>query len=369
MMTKRGTQIPDRLTQALNRLASEAGWTDEREVAKLTGDASNRSYYRISCHSKTWIAMLLAEVGPNSLAEEVTKTSRPITELPYLDIQRYLDNKGVRVPKMHAYDGEAGVLILEDFGDHLLVDQATERSKLKELYLAALDQLEQIALVSSDDARASIAFARKYDRDLYNWEFHHFVEYALDKHLDWKPKSDQRDQVLSYLFNLTEEYLDWDKVFCHRDYHSRNLMLLPHDSASRPVLGVIDFQDALLAPPTYDLASLLRDSYIRLDSDLKNELVEAYRLRILSWKLKGTASSGEFRRAFDLIGLQRNLKAAGRFCYIDQVKRNPSFLAFIPRTVGYVQDTLNEYDELKPLKKLLAPHLKELIASCPPPKP
>jgi aminoglycoside/choline kinase family phosphotransferase len=143
------------------------------------------------------------------------------------------------------------------------------------------------------------------------------------------------------------------RVFVHRDYHSRNLMV----DGQR--LGVIDFQDALMGPATYDLASLLRDAYIELDEALIDRLINRYLDRLTTYR-EVWGNRETFRRLFDLTSIQRNLKAAGRFVYIDRVKGNPKFLADIPRVLNYVKANLLKYPELATLRKHLTLYVPEL---------
>ena len=143
------------------------------------------------------------------------------------------------------------------------------------------------------------------------------------------------------------------RVLVHRDYHSRNLMV----AGER--LGMIDFQDALMGPATYDLASLLRDAYIALDEALIDRLIDYYLDQLQEGRQLWTNREA-FRRLFDLTSIQRNLKAAGRFVYIDRVKGNPKFLADIPRTLGYVRRNLQKYPEVFSLRKLMSHYVPEL---------
>jgi N-acetylmuramate 1-kinase len=137
-------------------------------------------------------------------------------------------------------------------------------------------------------------------------------------------------------------------VLCHRDYHSRNLML--HDSQ----LYIIDFQDARMGPDTYDLASLLRDSYVDLPEQTVSELL-AYFLA-----LKGqSGEQAEFRRRFDIMALQRNLKALGTFGYQTTARRNPVYIQYIPRTLRYVRGNLENLPEFARIRGLLATHVEE----------
>ena len=141
------------------------------------------------------------------------------------------------------------------------------------------------------------------------------------------------------------------RVFTHRDYHSRNLMV------HKNKIGLLDFQDALLGPAAYDLASLLRDAYIHLDDELVDELIAQY-LNGMPNKIIGDID--DFRRIFDFTSIQRNLKAVGRFVYISCVKHNSKFLADIPRTLGYVNKNIKKYPELNLLRTHLAPYVPEL---------
>lgn len=318
--------IPPAVTQALPSLLASAGILGSFEVVKLTGDASNRSYFRAIAGNRTFVVMKLAD-GFNSVAEEITKVERRQTELPFIDVQKYLFGKGVAVPRLFGVDRERGILLLGDFGDRQLLDEVGPNPaspKTKALYSKALTELEKISRIDESGPKECVAFFRRFDRDLYNWEFLHFVEYGLDKTIPKPPKGADRESLVKELEKVTEEYLSWEPVFCHRDYHSRNLMIVGNPEKAK--LGILDFQDALLAPLYYDLASLLRDSYIALPDKTQDELVEEYRRLIRSRGLKGTSSRDEFRRDFDLMGLHRNLKAAGRFCYIDQAKKNPHIL-------------------------------------------
>jgi aminoglycoside/choline kinase family phosphotransferase len=147
---------------------------------------------------------------------------------------------------------------------------------------------------------------------------------------------------------VVRELASEPRVLCHRDYHSRNLMLREGQ------LYIIDFQDARMGPDTYDLVSLLRDSYVDLPERTVNELI-AYFLA-----LKGvTGEDPDFRRRFDVMALQRNLKALGTFGYQTTAKRNPVYIQYIPRTLRYVRDNLDNQPRFERLRELLATHVEE----------
>lgn len=326
-------------------------------LAPLPGDASNRRYFRLDLSTRrSVILMQLAEPEAFKQSEEAVSGAVAITELPFLNVHRHLTQAGVMVPALYHYDQAAGLLYLEDFGDLLLV-QACQDGRSPETarhYHQAIETLARIhtAATSPADTRC-IAFHRSFDAPLLMWEFDHFLEYGVvARH--GKPMCAEDFQPVRATFqNIADLMATQPTVFTHRDYHSRNLMV----DGGR--LGVIDFQDALMGPAGYDLASLLRDAYIALEESLIDELISEY-LNRMEQAGAGRGDRSAFRRLFDFISIQRNLKAAGRFVYIDRVKKNPKFLADIPRVLGYVRRNLEKYPELATLRKHLTPYVPEL---------
>lgn len=331
-----------------------------REVIPLAGDASNRRYFRATLtggppHSV--IVMQLAEPeGFKQSEEAVSGTSHQITELPFLNILSHLVKAGVSVPALHYYDQAAGLLYLEDFGDVTLAEavRQADAASLETRYRQAIDVLVQMQVKATTPADpACLAFHRSFDVSLLMWEFDHFLEYGVVARQDKPVCADDWTAIREGFHCVAELLAAQPRVFVHRDYHSRNLMV---DGAR---LGVIDFQDALMGPATYDLASLLRDAYIQLDESLVDQL-EGYYLDQVAARGVGGIDRVGFRRVFDLTSIQRNLKAAGRFVYIDRVKGNPKFLADIPRVLSYVKRNLQKYPELQALRQHLTPYVPEL---------
>ena len=334
----------------------------------LSGDASNRRYYRLELNNapiSSLILMQLADPEGFKVSEEAVSAAATtdIRELPFLNILRPLARSGIPVPVLHFYDETAGLLYLEDFGD-LTLFHACRRdgeSAVRKYYPLAIDTLVRIHLqLTASGADGCQAFSRSFDDRLLMWEFEHFLEYGIWARRDNKPICADDERAILQGFAAIAEWLAVQpRVFTHRDYHSRNLMV----DGDR--LGVIDFQDALLGPATYDLASLLRDSYVALDETFVDEMIDRY----VTGMCTGLAPDGQerllltdraaFRRLFDFTSIQRNLKAAGRFVYIDRVKGNPKFLADIPRTLGYVRRNLEQYPELEPLLLHLTPYIPE----------
>lgn len=331
-----------------------------RGLTALAGDASNRRYFRIELNGaevRSVILMQLAEPEAFKQSEEaVSGAAHAVTDLPFLNIHRHLAKAGLAVPTLYHYDQTAGLLYLEDFGDLTLSDVcgAASTGELKARYVQAIDTLVRMQLKATSPADPQcLAFHRSFDVPLLMWEFDHFLEYGIVARQGKPMCSEDYAVIREECEKISKILAEQPRVFVHRDYHSRNLMV---DGAR---LGIIDFQDALMGPSTYDLASLLRDAYIALDESLIDDLIAHY-LDRLEARRKVWTNREAFRRLFDFTSLQRNLKAAGRFVYIDKVKGNPKFLADIPRTLGYVKRNLFKYPELFTLRKHLSIYVPEL---------
>ena len=327
-------------------------------LVPLAGDASNRRYFRVILNggSRSLILMQLASPEAFKQSEEaISGAKTEIRELPFINVLNHLAKADVSVPVLYYYDHAAGLLYLEDFGDVTLAEACRkDPGQSRRLYHDAIDMLIRIHTQATVPANPKcIAFARAFDVPLLMWEFEHFLEYGVVARQGKPMCADDAVSIQAEFKKIAELLAGQPRVLTHRDYHSRNLMV-DHDR-----LGVIDFQDALMGPAVYDVASLLRDAYMALDESLIEELIAAY--------VDGMAAAGsrfgsrdEFRRLFDLMSIQRNLKAAGRFVYIDRVKHNPKFLADIPRVLGYVKRNLAKYPELATLRRHLTPYVPEL---------
>lgn len=328
-------------------------------IDKIKGDASNRSYYRISFkqNKHTMILMELAEPEAFKKAEEkVTVSAIPVTELPYINILNHLSKCDVEVPKLFLYEKEKGLLFLEDLGDETLHERI-ERAGInacKNYYKKAIDELIKIHTCAAKiKDNGCIAFGRAFDTALLMWEFDHFIEYGIEDAKGMKIPEADRKSIRDIFNSISEKLAAEQRVFTHRDFHSRNLMI--HNDK----ISVLDFQDALMGPCQYDLASLLRDSYVALPEEMIDELIDYY----ISKKNavdNAKIDKNNFRELFDLMSIQRNLKAAGRFAYINSVKKNNFYLQFIPQTLGYVKMNLKKYSELKNLQSLLGKYVEEL---------
>jgi aminoglycoside/choline kinase family phosphotransferase len=195
-----------------------------------------------------------------------------------------------------------------------------------------------------------------FDVEKLSWELQFFVKHFLGAYRGAVLSAAEREALDRELMRLAEELAAEPRVLCHRDYHSRNLML--HHGQ----LYIIDFQDARMGPDTYDLVSLLRDSYVDLSEREVDELI-AFFLALRGVSAGAGATSSEpraFRRRFDLMAMQRNLKALGTFGFQTATRGNPVYIQYIPRTLAYVRGNMERDDRFGRLRGLLAAHVEEL---------
>lgn len=352
----------DRTEERVRRAVARARGcvaSDSTVVKRLAGHASARSYWRVGSPPASSVVMVLP---PDARPEEITKGPRTTVD-PFVDIQRLLREFGVRVPEIIAFyrdDPEGGLMVLEDLGDTTLEDALldlrgrSEGAVRSSLYETAIDQLARLRAAADRAPGGSVAFTRSFDRDLYRWELDHFREWLLEA---WKGAtlSAAERPIVDREFDRISSLLDAEpKGFTHRDYQSRNLMVLPSGEQA-----VIDFQDALLGPRQYDLVALLRDSYVELPSSFVEQMLRRY-LAKLEEAGGPNLEYGSFREVFDLLTVQRKLKDAGRFVFIDRVKKNPSFLVSIPASLRYVREAFARRPDLRELQEILARHVPEL---------
>lgn len=326
-------------------------------IVPLSGDASNRSYYRLILNGfrkKNIILMKLNPPDQGIMSEEIVNLQKKFTELPFLNIQRFLYSININVPEIYLYSPANNLLFIEDFGDKVMWSVLKkERSRIEKLYLMAIDALVKMQFegIKKKDNNC-YAFWHRFDKQLLMWEFMHFIEYAIQKR-GIRIKERDLKEIRDFFRRIAEIITEEIEVFTHRDYHSKNLMLI------KKGLGVLDFQDALIGPPQYDLASLLRDSYTELEEKFIYKCVNYYVESVKdAYRIK--FGFDKFTEKFDLVSIQRNLKAAGRFHYIDIVKKNPHYIQFVPGTLMKVKRNLLKYSWLKPLYEMLAEYVVEL---------
>jgi hypothetical protein len=257
----------------------------------------------------------------------------------------------VPVPRLLGHADDLGVLALSDLGDvtlqaHLGAGPPAAHSAL---YRQAVSFVEIFQRRGRELASpAYVPFSIAFDVEKLTWEMDFFVKHFLEAYRGAVFTAGAREALRAALGEIVAELAAEPRVLCHRDYHSRNLMVW------NDTLHIIDFQDARMGPDTYDLVSLLRDSYVDLPERTVDELI-AYFLALGG----RTSDPAAFRRRFDLMALQRNLKALGTFGYQTTARRNTVYIQYIPRTLRYARENLVKYERFAPLGALMAPHVDE----------
>jgi aminoglycoside/choline kinase family phosphotransferase len=309
----------------------------------MTGGASTRRYFRLFLpHDKTAVAMYVPE-GPRP--EEVQKLVDS-HDWPFLEVQALLGARGVDVPAVLARDTDRGWLVIEDLGDDTLANYLLRAPHEKAaIYTRAVTDLARAQTALATLPPSSIVAGRAFDEELLRWEIDHFREWGLDARGRALAPADRVafDRIAD---RLARRIASWPRGFVHRDYQSRNLMV-----RSDGALAWIDFQDALLGPRVYDLVALLNDSYQEFD----RPFVET-RLDEFAAAAGLGAERAAIGREFDYVTVQRKLKDAGRFVFIDRVKHNPSFLRFVTPTIHKVHAALarlEDDDDMRALGAIL----------------
>jgi hypothetical protein len=269
----------------------------------------------------------------------------------FIKITKKLRACDVNVPIIHNVNIEQGFLLLSDLGNDLYLNKLN-KSSIYELYSDALSTLVSIQVL------VNVGGVDEYDKSLLISEMNLFREWLIEKHLNIK-LSDSQVKILTTLFDLlVNNALQQPKVFVHRDFHSRNLMATKENNP-----GVIDYQDAVYGPISYDLVSILKDCYIKWPKGEIDKWIDFYLNKLYEEKAQYRINRDEFVRWFDLMGVQRHLKASGIFARLSHRDGKHNFLEDIPRTLSYILDLKETYEELQPiciiLEELVLPRLKE----------
>lgn len=315
----------------------------------MAGDASSRRYHRVvfgpGAEPRRVVIM---ELPRDALASDEAQAGGPPAELPFLDVGRHLAARGIRVPAVYLDAVDRGAVVLEDLGDRTLARciAGLSRDPLRRWYLAAVALLARLHEALWPVPDGCIAATRRFDFALLRWELDHYREWGAEA-LRGEPLAPGVRAALDAGFDtLAREIEALPRGFVHRDYQSRNLMVIG-DGPAPENLAVIDFQDALIGPRVYDLVALLNDSYVELDEELKREVIERYA------GLRGI-DPGTLRAEFDLVTVQRKLKDGGRFVFIDRVKGNPAFLPYVDTSFGRVRRALERLPGHTDLRAALA---------------
>jgi aminoglycoside/choline kinase family phosphotransferase len=319
------------------QLKAWAGATLKRSdllVTAASEDASFRRYFRASATGETWIVM-------DAPPEKENLSS-------YIHIAQMLNEAGINAPQIVARDIEAGYLLVSDLGACTYLMALEQRERADALYGDAIAALVKMQVGCAPRSHE----LPEYDAALLLREMQLFSDWFLSRHLGIELDNTVAAQLQTVFNCLATAALSQPRVFVHRDYHSRNLMAV-QTAAHGVNPGVLDFQDAVLGPITYDLASLLRDCYIDWPLARVHEWIHRYCNAAAQTGLNTGQDNAEFVRWFDLMGVQRHLKAIGIFARLWHRDGKRGYLRDIPRTLNYVQYVSSNYPELRLLAQLL----------------
>ena len=306
-------------------------------IAPASSDASFRRYFRVSL-SEALVVPDRAERAGTLIAMDAPPPQEDCR--PYVAAARLLTAAGVHAPAVLAADLERGFLLLTDLGNRMYVD-ALDPASAPALYRDACGALVRWQLASREDALPP------YDETLLRRELDLFPDWYLARHLGVALSDAQRATLEASFRIVLENNLSQPRVFVHRDYHSRNLMV------SDPNPGVLDFQDAVFGPITYDLVSLLRDAYIEWDEELELDWAVRYWERARAAGLPVRADFADFWRDYEWMGVQRQLKVLGIFARLFHRDGKDAYLKAMPRVMRYLRRASARYRELAPLLGLL----------------
>lgn len=308
--------------------------TPDIHIAPASADASFRRYFRVTRGERTWIAM---DAPP---AKEDME--------PYVRVAGMLADVGVNAPRIMERNAEEGFLLNSDLGSRTYLMDLEAGADPDPLYNDAIDAL--VSLQSRGGAHARQL--PPYDDALLQREMGLFPEWFCGRHLGLTLEGKDAALLAGVFAELSAEALKQPRVFVHRDYHSRNLMV-GDGAAHGPTPGILDFQDAVQGPVTYDLVSLLRDCYIAWPLERVHGWIARFRSRAGGRGVDVGGSDEEFLRWFDFMGVQRHLKAIGIFARLWHRDGKPGYLQDIPRTLNYVRYVSGEYPELQFLRSFI----------------
>lgn len=329
-------------TLAASELYARAFARRPDSIVAMPGGASTRLYFRLSCGNDSAVAMFV----PDATRADEIQNGPTRERWPFLEVRDLLEERGVRVPRVLAESCDDGWLLLEDLSDLTLANYLLEHPRQKEAaYVRAVDDLARAQTQLASLPESSIVHQRRFDEKLLSWEVDHFREWGLEaRGYALPPGTLERWDALRH--ELAARVAAMPTAFVHRDYQSRNLMVTGETLA--PELVWIDFQDALIGPRVYDLVALLGDSYQSFEPAFVQKRVAEFAAAI-------GVDHRVIRREFDEVTVQRKLKDAGRFVFIDRVKGNPHFLQYVEPTIDKVFAALNAlsgdplFDELRGL--------------------
>jgi len=299
-----------------------------------SSDASFRRYFRIDVQPQHQ-----ATLGQTLIAMDAPPERENV--LGFVKVDEMLSHAGVSVPRIVATDYESGFVLMSDLGVTTYL-QVLDHDNASAMYAEALESLVKFQLTSQPGVLP------EYDRAFLQRELNLFPEWYIGQHLKATLTEKQTAELQGVFDAILANVTAQPQVYVHRDYHSRNLMWM---DAGNP--GVLDFQDALYGPVTYDVASLLRDAYVQWDEEMVLDWAIRYWQHAKSLGLPVNKDIDSFYKDFEYVGLQRHLKILGIFCRLNYRDGKPQYLDDLPIVMDYVRKTANRYKDLRPLIRLL----------------
>ena len=297
---------------------------DKDSISVLSADASFRQYYRAT-KSDTSYAVMDCPPEKENLES-------------FLLITEKLKNAKLNVPEIFEVDREKGFLVMTDLGDNLYSKKLNDET----VYCLYTDALEAIVKMQTKVDCSELKDFDKY----YEEENNLFIDWFLKKHLKTELDAALEKEITLEFNKINSIIKSIPKTFVHRDYHSRNLLITDTNNP-----GIIDYQDAVIGPVTYDLVSLLKDCYVSWNDGLIEDMLESFFNRMKSNTINNIS---DFRYWFEITGLQRHIKAIGIFSRLNYRDNKNSYLKDIPRTYTYIEKVLNKYEELSGLNKVFS---------------
>jgi aminoglycoside/choline kinase family phosphotransferase len=316
-------QRQEQLTEWLSSLYPHEKFT----IAPASADASFRRYFRATFADGT--TRVVMDAPPQHENCE-----------PFLHIGKLFEDAGTHVPHVYARDLAQGFLLLSDLGNVTYL-QALNAGNAKQLYGAATDALINIQLASRENELPP------YDQALLRRELNLFPEWYVAEHLGVTLNDKQQAKLEEVFKRILANNLAQPRVYVHRDYHSRNLMV------TEPNPGILDFQDAVYGPITYDLASLFKDAYIKWEEDEVMDWLIRYWEKARKAGLPVREDFGEFYRDYEMMGVQRHIKVLGIFARLYHRDGKEGYLKDMPLVMEYLVRACERYIDLKPLLNLL----------------
>lgn len=313
-------------------------------LSEIAGGASARRFFRIQTEERGSVIAMFVPVQSHELGRETSNPAR----WPFLEVRDLLEAHGVRVPRLLAEACDDGLLLVEDLGETLAQHLLHHPEDREPLYASAIRDLARAQRALSPLPADSVVVERAFDRALLRSELDHFLEWGLLAR-GVTLSADDRTVFDRAADLLAETIAAWPRGFVHRDFQSRNLMVVS-DMGGELTLGWIDFQDALLGPRIYDVVALLSDSYQTFSNGFVGRRLDEFALHLGLPEQERAQIDLEFQ----MVTVQRKLKDAGRFVYIDRKLKNPGFLAFVEPTVQKARNALAALQHEPALEALAA---------------